>query len=84
MLFLTVVSSASKNYKKLTKSTKEESEINNKEEQTQPSLQDTIKKFISNPFQTNNKPKKIICPYCKCKYDSDKERCPNCGAPPNF
>ena len=84
MLCITIAASASKNYKKLTKSIKETSETNNKNEQTQPSLQETIKNFISNPFQINNKSKKIACPYCKCKYDLDKERCPNCGAPPNF
>ena len=26
---------------------------------------------------------KVVCPYCKCKYNSEKfDKCPNCGAPP--
>ena len=29
------------------------------------------------------KSEKTVCPYCKCKYNTEKfDKCPNCGAPP--
>lgn len=34
--------------------------------------------------EVENKNKKIKCTYCKCKYSSLLDRCPNCGAPPEL
>ncbi len=54
-------------------------------------VEENIKSFtqrIQESFQPiieNSKPKdeRIVCHYCKCKYDGLKHnKCPNCGAPP--
>ena len=56
-------------------------------------ISEQIKEFTENNSETskNNqinaeeqKHKKIKCSYCKCKFDSSLNRCPNCGAPPDF
>ena len=55
------------------------------------SLSNTIKQTIEELNEQNKeniekefKHKKVICPYCKCKYDNSLPKCPNCGAPPDF
>lgn len=46
-------------------------------------IKNTIEKNISSN-ENDEKPQKICCDYCKSKYSSSLDRCPNCGAPPNY
>ncbi len=44
-------------------------------------IKDTISSNLS--LNENEVQQKVCCPYCKNKYNSSLDRCPNCGAPPN-
>ena len=64
-----------------------------KNDETNPfsSLSNTIKQTIEELNEQNKeniekeiKHRKVVCHYCKCKYDDSLPKCPNCGAPPDF
>ncbi len=44
-------------------------------------LDSSIKNQNEEEKENLEKEDKKLCPYCKCKYDNDLDKCPNCGAP---
>ena len=67
--------------------------VDSDDNQKLKNLSSTIKQQIENLPENNEnkleefepiKHKKIKCTYCKCKFDDNLSRCPNCGAPPDF
>ncbi len=58
--------------------------INKENNSTYSSIADTLNDEINEIFKevkTRLKPKKVQCQYCGTKYNSDKDKCPYCGAP---
>ena len=46
-------------------------------------FEERIKEAFKPAEPVEKKPERIVCHYCKCKYDAENHsKCPNCGAPP--
>lgn len=55
----------------------------NPAEERLKTFEERIKEAFKPAEPVEKKPERIVCHYCKCKYDAENHsKCPNCGAPP--